>query len=264
MPNLVIMIPEITFEERKRIQLEMLKEIDFFCRQHNIRYSLAFGTLLGAIRHKGFIPWDDDVDIMMPLPDMLRFKKEFQSERLKFCDVDTERHYDFAFSRIAHKNTYNKSGLTYKSYGICIDTYPFVSIPDTEDLQNVFFRKALSFKATLWRKWRLRFIRRFPIATIPFFDKAIRGYRDYMFNTIPYGTSKTYYVIAGPIAIREKMTYDCDLFNSLIEVEFESYKFLAIEKYDLFLRKRYGDYMQLPPEAERHPYHGGCYYWTQD
>ena len=63
----------ISIEERKVVQLEMLKEINSFCKANNIRYSLAFGTLLGAVRHKGFIPWDDDVDIMMPLPDMLRF-----------------------------------------------------------------------------------------------------------------------------------------------------------------------------------------------
>lgn len=73
---------EITLEERKQIQLRMLIEIDAFCRKHNIRYSLAYGTLIGAIRHKGFIPWDDDVDIMMPLPDMLRFKELFKSETM--------------------------------------------------------------------------------------------------------------------------------------------------------------------------------------
>ena len=65
---------QISLEEKKSIQLEMLKEIDAFCRNNNIKYSLAFGTLIGAVRHKGFIPWDDDVDIMMPLPDMLRFR----------------------------------------------------------------------------------------------------------------------------------------------------------------------------------------------
>ena len=81
---------EISFEEKKRIQLEMLDEIDAFCRANNIRYSIAFGTLLGAVRHKGFIPWDDDVDIMMPLPDLMRFKQMFKSNTIDYLDVDIE------------------------------------------------------------------------------------------------------------------------------------------------------------------------------
>ena len=68
----------ITLDERKQIQLEMLIEIDKFCREHNIKYMLAYGTLIGAVRHKGYIPWDDDVDISMPLEDILRFKNEFK------------------------------------------------------------------------------------------------------------------------------------------------------------------------------------------
>ena len=68
---------ELDLDTRKDIQFSMLKEIDSFCRQHSIRYSLAYGTLLGAIRHNGFIPWDDDVDIMMPIVDLLVFKKNF-------------------------------------------------------------------------------------------------------------------------------------------------------------------------------------------
>ena len=81
---------KITLEERKQIQLQMLDEIDAFCRAKGIRYTLAYGTLIGAIRHKGFIPWDDDVDLLMPLPDMLRFKSEFKSDKIRFCDIDTQ------------------------------------------------------------------------------------------------------------------------------------------------------------------------------
>ena len=132
---------KITLEERKKIQLEMLVEIDKFCREHNIKYMLAFGTLLGAIRHKGYIPWDDDVDISMPLEDMLRFKKEFKSDKLKYCDVDTEPNYAFPFSRIAHKQTYSKCGMIAKSYGVCIDLYPTIEVSSLmEDNQAIVNR----------------------------------------------------------------------------------------------------------------------------
>ena len=123
----------ITLEDRRQIQLEMLDEIDEFCRVHNLRYSLAFGTLLGAIRHKGYIPWDDDVDIIMPLHDMLQFKKEFKSKKLKYCDIDTEPDYEYSFSRICYLPTYSKKGLIVESYGISIDLYPVVGLPKTVD-----------------------------------------------------------------------------------------------------------------------------------
>ena len=102
---------EITFEERKKVHLEMLIEIEKFCRANNIRYTLAYGTLIGAIRHKGFIPWDDDVDIMMPLPDMLRFKEIFKSKTMCYCDVDTSDKYPYAFFFIADTRTHSKESM---------------------------------------------------------------------------------------------------------------------------------------------------------
>ena len=74
---------EITIEESKKIQLMILDSIDLFCKSNNLRYSLAYGTLIGAVRHHGFIPWDDDIDIMMPRPDYDKFLKLFKQENLK-------------------------------------------------------------------------------------------------------------------------------------------------------------------------------------
>lgn len=253
----------ISLEERKIIQLEMLKEIDTFCRNNHIRYSLAFGTLLGAIRHQGFIPWDDDVDIMMPLPDMLRFKKIFHSDTIKYCDVDTENNYEFAFSRIANIKTYDKRGLISKTYGVCIDTYPIVSIPDTVEAQHSFFEDAQLYfdKRKRYRRWNSRIIKAIPIKAIPGLSTSVRLYRNYLFNTVSYGSTNAYYIVAGPLKIRDKMIYDRDIFNELREVKFEDGNFMAISNYDYFLSLRYGDYMKLPPEEDRHPYHGFHYYW---
>lgn len=253
----------ISLEERKHVQLEMLKEIDTFCRKNNIRYSLAFGTLLGAIRHKGFIPWDDDVDILMPLPDMYRFKELFHSETMKYCDVDTEKYYLYGFSRIANTNTYNKIGLVAKSYGINIDLYPVVSVPHNGiDCEKFFYKANNLFKKRVsLMRWYSILTRLLPIKTIPFLESSVKEYRDYLLNVNNYGNTGRYYIVAGPLELRDKMMYDFDLFDQTIQVEFEGSKFMAISEYDKYLSMRYGDYMALPPEDQRHPYHGGNYYW---
>ena len=255
---------EISFEERKRIQVEMLDEIHTFCISHDIKYSIAFGTLLGAIRHKGFIPWDDDVDIMMPLSDMLRFKKEFKSEKLKYCDVDTEPLFGYPFSRIAYLPTYCKEGLICNTSGICIDLYVVVPLPKDEKSKKEYFElasKKMAYRMKM-TKIRRKLISYLPIKTIPGYAKSIKEYRDHiLYFSSSENTPETYYVVAGPIRLKDKMTYSFDLFEKLVYVEFEGRKYCATSYYREFLTLRYGDYMQLPPEDKRHPYHGCHYYW---
>lgn len=258
---------EISLEERRNIQLEMLSEIDFFCKQKGIRYSLSYGTLIGAIRHRGFIPWDDDVDLMMPLPDMLRFKKEFKSEKIKFCDVDTESHYEFPFPRIAHKATYSIRGIACKSYGINIDLYTIISLPNKGKDYDSFFStaKELYEHRMNFLKWKSRIVNRIPVSTIPGFDKSIREYRNFLFDNCPlYGSTDLFFVISSPLIDKEieMCSYSFDLFEKdMVNVPFENLNLSVTPRYHDFLTQYYGDYMELPPEEERHPYHGGRYYW---
>ena len=253
----------IDFKERKDIQLEMLKEIDAFCKANQIRYSLAFGTLLGAIRHQGFIPWDDDLDIMMPLPDMLKFKSLFTSENLKFCDIETEVGYNYSFPRIANKNTYKLIGKNKKSYGIVIDLYVMVGLSEDLIIRAHYFEKILKLDKT--RKWFIKWNRKItghiPILSIPGLKWSIKRLRDYEYYSQDYSTCNTFYMIAGPVSIKDKFIYNHDIFSELEEHKFEDGLFPIIASYDEFLTLRYGDYMQLPPESKRQPYHNATYYW---
>lgn len=250
----------ISLEDKRRIQLVMLKEVDAFCRKNSIRYSLAFGTLLGAVRHKGFIPWDDDMDIMMPLPDMIRFKQEFKSDNVQYCDIDTQKYYSYSHSKLVDTHTYSQNGVILKGHGIDIDLYPILGLPQTEDEINVFFKKArVIMNKRLWlMKWRGRIIRRLPIKNIPLYSRYQRLYHDFLFR-YPYGVSKYYFCYGGGLHWRN--VYDFDIFEKLIDLPFEGEKFMAISCYDEFLTHFYGDYMTPPPENQRHPYHGGAFYW---
>lgn len=253
----------ITLAEQKEIQLRMLQEIDAFCREHGIKYSLAFGTLLGAIRHHGYIPWDDDMDLLMPYPDMLRFKDLFHSETLEYVDADTDKKHPFSFSRITHVNTINKCGKVLTTYGVNIDLYPFISIPKDITEKKQFFEQAekLDKKKERFQKWNDRIVRHLPVNNLPNYNNVVKRYRDFILKTIPYGSTGMYYIVAGPLNHQEQDSYDIDLFEKLIEVDFENQKFLATAHYDVYLTHSYGNYMQLPPEDKRHPYHGANYYW---
>ena len=252
----------ISLDECKRIQLEMLVEIDTFCRARNIKYMLAYGTLLGAIRHKGYIPWDDDVDISMPYEDMLRFKKEFKSDKLEYIDVDTDDYFFYAFSRVVHKPTYSQCGAISRSHGICIDLYPVIKVDKLCETNLSRIQKLIRLcnLRDYVTKWRSRAIRYLPIKNLPFVQLIAKYYKKQLLD-IQNRDGNNFYFISSPISVYEKDVFDMDPFSELIDVEFENLKFMAPANYDRFLRKVYGDYMQLPPEDQRHPYHSGTYFW---
>lgn len=257
---------KLTLNDRKTLQLEMLKEVDAFCRANNIKYALSCGTLIGAVRHHGFIPWDDDVDITMHYADILRFRELFNSENIKYCDLDTEKNYSSVFSRLASKKTYNKIGC-HKSYGVCIDLYPIVECVTDKQMIECLIDKGnrLLKKRLAYMKWNSRILRYTPFSTIPRFKKVMRDYYDFMIDEVQTVGGGNYYQIGGPIAGAEcnffHNMWSFDPLEKLDEVEFENLRLLIPSRYDEFLKTRYGNYMQLPPEKDRHTNHGNDYYW---
>lgn len=247
---------KVTWDESRKIRFNILLEVDSFCRKNHLTYYLAFGTLLGAIRHKGYIPWDDDTDIMMPRKDLELFKQTFKSTLLKFSDIDTESGYEYPFPRITYNDTFEKKGKKAIYYGVNVDLYPIDGLPESPKQIDMFFKK-YNFLLVVRRfliRIRNKLIKILPIKSIPFVKFLTK-------RCVEYIKSYDFDYSSKVMVIDDYRVYNRDIFNGSVEVEFEGEKFMAPVGWDEFLRTRYGNYMELPPENQRHPYHGGDYYW---
>ncbi len=243
-------------------QLEILLEIDRACKKHNITYMLDGGTLLGAIRHKGFIPWDDDLDIMMNLKDYKKFlkvaEKELNSKFFLQC-CDTDRWY-LMYTKIRMNGTtmieQNYEKINFHQ-GIWVDIFPIVGLDkDEKKLKNK--NKALSFSNLLLQdaffdvtpnlSVKLKAIKLIPLSLRRTVAKIIRWF---IFKNIKnYEYADTYWGFDLTPRFRSKW------FEEVTYKQFEGHSFPVPKMYDEFLSCLYGDYMTPPPPDKRN---GGHY-----
>lgn len=121
---------EIGFSEIKGVALDILKDVAHFCDTHDIRYVLAYGTMLGAVRHKGFIPWDDDIDIMMPRDDYNRFIKLYNNHnpRYQVYSIENDDKYTYTMARIFDQETVMVDNTLWRNFdkaGVFIDIFSY-------------------------------------------------------------------------------------------------------------------------------------------
>ena len=257
--------------EVQRISLKVLIEIDSICREKGLDYTLAYGTLIGAIRHKGFIPWDDDVDIIMPRTDYEKLRSFFiekYSGNLKWCDRTTVKNYPYCISRVSDmKYRYKTSVKNQKDFdiGAFIDIYPLDNYCDTE-------KQAFKLGRKVWLKNRLFDLNINPDNTKGNTKKIIRNMISRILR-IKYGKDwnlsidrKIYDMISkktnsnneivGVISQYEwKELMRKEWFSSYTEIEFENHNFLICQGWQELLTSIYGDYMKLPEESKRIPTH---------
>ncbi len=267
------MAKELSMKETQAISLEILKTVADICEEQNLRYYLIYGTLIGAIRHKGYIPWDDDVDIMMPRPDydklmeyMYSHKKDYPD--LKVFNHDVSKDYPYMITRISNDNyVINMDNEKPYGMGVFIDIYPYDGLGNTKEEALKFGLKGDRLSSLCYQATRKRyavetttsFIRKivkFPVFLIAKIcgKNMFQNKLEKLARVKDYDKSK-YVGCVVWLSGGMKDIFPRAWFDEYIMVEYEGYKFRAPKAYDKTLRHVYGDYMQLPPEKDRVGHH---------
>ncbi|MDT2748630.1 LicD family protein [Streptococcus parauberis] len=272
-------MPELDLKEVQHKALELLVEFDKICRKNEFIYSLGGGTLLGAIRHNGFIPWDDDIDLMMPRPDYEKFLGYCANNETPFdCfSINNIDDYDDLFAKISDKDTIIVDEMKWSklNMGVSIDIFPIDGLGRSleeaiKNFNKTKFKRELLIAAR-WKKYfvsKTKSLKYEPIRFIffcisRFIDKnslSRKLNRDY--QKISFSTSTYSGCISG--VYREKEIMETHVFKDIIEIKFEDNKFLSIRDYDSYLELHYGNYMQLPPKDKQISHHTSKFYFKKD
>ena len=252
------------------IQLEIAKEIRRVCDENNIRYFLTCGTFLGAVRHQGFIPWDDDMDLGMLRSDYEKFCR-IAPQKLKpeYCLQTwyTDPNYSLPFGKVVKRNTvYLESKKTRKlqENGFYVDIFPYDYAPEDSVELDRYVAKLLNiYRVKLMKSGYKPWMEEDRII----WKKRI-GYVYYQLQSLFSGQmelARNYDTLAVSIHNSSVMieqdaqpkAYWCpaEIFNEFAEYTFEGETFTGLKDYDTYLKQFYGDYMQLPPENDRENRH---------
>ena len=273
---------QMTLKDVQQVSLEILKDVHEFCVKNDIKYSLSGGTLLGAIRHNGFIPWDDDIDIQMPRPDYNKFITSYVSEngyKVFSSEVDGCDKTRLRLAKVCDvRRTYIDYGYTpwtKEEVGINIDIEPCDGAPSDEaeakkhverlrklaQLKNCYSAKFFSWRQ-LSRCSSLNEKVLFIVKKILSIFATKSWWQKYMRHQSKYDYNNSLYFIASPHYGMREWQPKTNMSDFVLH-QFEGMNFYIMSGWDNNLSSLYGDYMKLPPENQRISHSYRQYYWKK-
>lgn len=262
----MIEIDARSLRQIQMIQLEMLIEVDRICKKCEIHYNIIAGTLLGAVRHAGYIPWDDDADVAFLRSEYERFreacKTELDKSRFYFQDHRNTKGYRWGYGKIRRKNTlFLREYQEHMPYmqGVFIDIFPLDAVPDNYFLRTMKNFECFCVRKILWSKVgkiaEKSFIKRqiyWLLDKIPL--EKVFSYYNRMIYKANQKNTKMVRILMFPTPNREYGYYRIWYENS-IDIIFEGKIFQGIKDFHIYLSFKFGNYMELPPMINRktHP-----------
>lgn len=260
---------ELTSDQLRQIQLielEMLREVDRICKKNGIKYTIIGGTLLGAVRHGGFIPWDDDADVAMLRPEYEKFcnacDRDLNIQKFYFQNMDKTVGYRWGYAKLRRKNTVflreHQEHMQYEQ-GVFLDIFPIDGTPDNILLRKIHDFRCFCVRKILWsavgkdsaenfmERTLYKLLFRIPETTVKKWYRGLilkrKGNATKIVRTLTYPAPKQ---LCG---------YYRKWFAQTAPIAFEGYVFQGVQDYAGWLTYEFGDYMKIPPVSKQkaHP-----------
>lgn len=250
-------------QPHQRESLEILLEFHRVCKEQGLRYYLTAGTLLGAVRHKGFIPWDDDIDVAMPREDydkLARVASGAVSPEYVYQEYRTEPNFPCYFAKLRKRGTRVEEPIlraVEMEQGYYIDIFPLDRCPGGDRWATLFFKAIELLDCAVLARVSAEFVCGYRKVYMRFLWNTLRHLPNGCLFTLREWIRKLFGVggqrlcTAGGHHGYPRETYQPEWFAETVELEFEGHRFPAPAGWNELLKNMYGDYMRLPPPEER-------------